>query len=317
MADNNKFLSYPSIESKLYGHEIKEFYWVGTEKIDGSNLYIKIDENGNIRIGSRNRFLDEGEDFQGHTLLIEKYKTDILKLAEQVRALYKPEMVILYAEIYGGCYKHPDVPKSKCKIIIGRVSYTPNIDLAFYDIRTSIKSFLEFDESRKLFEQNNLPTPPILFHLPAGEDMPDIEFLQSQVYLRHKLPKIDENYIEGVVLRAKYTRIKIKRSDFLETNHIRYAKKTPPNISDLPDPAQYVTESRMDSVISKLPNPTYSDIFDEYYKDVVKSYFTDHTGVTGQSKKLIRARIGELTKDILEKKWKNSSQSSSSSSEIH
>lgn len=53
-----------------------------TEKLDGTNAQICIDVDGNIKAGSRNRWLKIGDDNYGFAGWVEKNKEDLLKLGE-------------------------------------------------------------------------------------------------------------------------------------------------------------------------------------------------------------------------------------------
>lgn len=53
-----------------------------TEKIDGTNAQIVIDENNNIKVGSRNRWITPEDDNYGFAKWVEKNKKELLKLGK-------------------------------------------------------------------------------------------------------------------------------------------------------------------------------------------------------------------------------------------
>jgi hypothetical protein len=53
-----------------------------TEKIDGTNAQIFIDENNNIKAGSRNKWITPGDDNYGFAKWVKNNKQDLLKLGE-------------------------------------------------------------------------------------------------------------------------------------------------------------------------------------------------------------------------------------------
>ena len=73
MSDQFDFLPFPKI-ARLNRRIVI------TEKIDGTNAQIFIDEAGNVRAGSRNRWLTPEADNFGFAASVERHKTELLKL---------------------------------------------------------------------------------------------------------------------------------------------------------------------------------------------------------------------------------------------
>jgi len=79
--------------------------WVVTEKVHGANFCFIID-NSRIQCAKRKALLSEGEDFFHHHRLL-------ARLGGSLRALFdalSASRVMIYGELFGGRYPHPDVP---------------------------------------------------------------------------------------------------------------------------------------------------------------------------------------------------------------
>jgi hypothetical protein len=298
--EGKTYLSYRSIEGDIPDLSRK---WTATEKVDGANLSIKIKGDNTIEFGSRNRTLVKGDNFHNYEGIGEKYKSAILKTATLVR-LKHPECKepIIYAEIYGGYYLHPDVPQigpGVCK----RICYHNATDIVAFDIRLDAEHFLPFEESRAILEEAHMPVVPIVFEVtnPTREDLQErVNKLESVIYERYKWPKIADNGAEGVVLRQGNYLFKVKKLKFEDRppKHKMVVGGPPP------DPAPYINESAFVSALSKLVKKERYDVWNEMRNDVFKSYFMDHPYVVGKDKNYIKEKIYTLLRPFFDGKFK-------------
>lgn len=79
--DNLKYTSAPIPEFRKFGR-IPRLYreCIVTEKIDGTNAVIHIDDDGNLTAGSRNRWLTVNEDNFGFAKWVEENRIELRKL---------------------------------------------------------------------------------------------------------------------------------------------------------------------------------------------------------------------------------------------
>jgi len=276
--ENNK---YDSIENyynikkvtKLLSSNIVNNDWIVMEKIDGSNFSIYYDGN-KISYATRNKMLDKTESFSNYQYVTAKYKEDIIKLFEFCKEKDKNfDYMIVYGELFGGYYNHPNVQKIKNMTkIIGRVSYTQYNDFIYYDIKLIknnriINKWVSYDDILS-FKLPNLKCMKVLYRSKLTDfielDLDNnikpklpLEF-DSTIYKLYNLPKITNNIAEGYVIKSvnenycePFSRaiLKIKNEKFLETSKNIYSNI---DISQYTDVINYVTKSRLISVLSKL-----------------------------------------------------------------
>ncbi len=117
--------------------------------------------------------------------------------------------VHIHGELYGGAYPHPEVaPCEGVQAIQTGVYYCPDIRFCVYDIGlyggdgTEI-TFLPFDEVLTRCEINGLETAPVLAQATWVDASGLSPVFQSVVAKRLGLPPLQENWAEGVVIRAQ------------------------------------------------------------------------------------------------------------------
>lgn len=247
-----KFIKYSSIENTYKENlieNVKKYscgvYWMVTEKVHGANLsfYINSEE---IKVASRNNFLDNPSEFHNANLILLKYSDSLKKLYNEYNTYFEknktkfvPELdyIIIYGEIYGGNYPHPSVEKSNSRPVQKGVYYTPHIDFIAFDIKRVYKEsedllfkgltsdwtpHLDFE---KLCKTVNLPYTKYSF---IGDFESALKFSnetnKDQTYIPglHKLPPIHNNIREGNVIKPliRYTDSRGNRIIFKDKNSL-------------------------------------------------------------------------------------------------
>ena len=128
-------------ENRLRGmSKVQPNDWVLMEKVHGSNfsIYCVEDEKTgktSIQYGKRNAIIGPNEDFFGFQCLIPKFTeqgTQIKKLLKEKHKLDHCHCVLIYGELFGGKYDHPDVAKSTQTYNLGVERnlpiFTPQLD---------------------------------------------------------------------------------------------------------------------------------------------------------------------------------------------
>ncbi|CAG8756824.1 6393_t:CDS:2, partial [Acaulospora morrowiae] len=221
--------------------------WVVTEKIHGSNFSFQT--NGKqVRCASRSKPLEETEEFFGFQTVLKKYRENLLSLWEimnsrgliqesnQTNAVQEEKVIIVYGELFGGKYSHPDVkPVPNAVIVQFGIEYCPQNEFMAFDIFDG-KDYLEYDTMIEMLEESRLPYLKPLFRGTFDEAYNyNPEFTTTVPTILGLPPLPFQNKAEGVILKPtktlrvkakiRQTRVvlKIKTSDF--TERVRSSKR--------------------------------------------------------------------------------------------
>eukprot|EP00762_Andalucia_godoyi_P004289 ANDGO_05458.mRNA.1 RNA ligase 2 len=263
--------------------------WIVSEKVDGANFHFCVsreDLGTSIRCARRNAFVEEGEVFYRHNLILEKYRNCVEEVANKVFGLYaEAKTMRLFGELFGGDYDHPDVPKVPLSTRVSKgVAYCPHNDFCAFDIMVD-NMYVDRDVFDELLKTTKLPVAPVLMKGPLDECLKfDVENFESVVATTlFSLPRIPQNFAEGVVLSPVFPRfcytgeraiLKLKHSKFSE----RKSRPANPNKSTenvvsmekfadaLEFVSEFVNENRVAAVASKEPESKKRDVGGLIYK---------------------------------------------------
>jgi len=303
---NEKFLK----QVKELGYGSKNYNYVCCCKIDGSNFQCSIDENEKFVVGSRSNYLERDTNFQGwqRAMKNEDVENKLRKMKELIKnSVYtgfvstpdKMSMTV-YGELCGGFYRHPDVEKVKGAVKIqGRVDYHPDNMWVPFDI------LLRWEDGNKylmmqstvveLCQKVGLPHEQILFSGTLDECLNyPVEFVDTTGNYLWGLPIIEGNIAEGVVIKPNVPMwmpngqrviFKNKGTKFKE----RVCKTPKEKKENIPltelemkifeYAREYITESRMMSVVSKigeLNEKMFGVFLGAFLKDLWKDFDKDH-----------------------------------------
>ncbi len=112
---------------------MEKLKWVVTEKVHGANFCF-IYEKGAFKYGKRKDYLAWTDDFFGFQLIVNKIENNILRLFEKLSSKINGSKHIIYGELFGGKYPHPEVvlEKNIQAIQIG-VDYSPKSQFCAFD----------------------------------------------------------------------------------------------------------------------------------------------------------------------------------------
>ncbi|MFT5820064.1 MAG: Rnl2 family RNA ligase [Crocinitomix sp.] len=254
---------------------LEKFKWVVTEKIHGANFSFSY-ENGTLKYAKRKAYLNWEDDFFGFQLVVNQIEDNIIRLFEDISSQIIANKIIVYGELFGGKYPHPDVEEnSKVQAIQTGVYYSPTINFCAFDIAIeadSTKSYLDFETAINYFEKHKI------FHIKpllVGKFADALNFntrIKSTIPKELGLPELNENLIEGVVIKL-YNQmdsedlsvrpiVKLKNKEFDEEKKFHQAEKWMyvPNVTSksedlsfiLDELRNYITVSRLESAISKI-----------------------------------------------------------------
>lgn len=300
--------------------------WYITEKIHGCNTQISYDGK-KIEIGKRTGLVQENENFYNAQKVLKP-------LEDKIKRLYKRIMnytcgfdkVIIFGELFGGDYKHPDVPpcKNATKVQKG-VYYTPDNNFLAFDIAYTVDEniyYLSGEVFLAVTEELKIPTVPVLAtKLTLGEALEYKNDGESVVYKMYNLPKIEGNIMEGVVIKNLLTDLwvgqhrvffKNKNEKFKEISHSgkKVVVQIDPKIQEVANKVlAYVTPQRVQNVMSHMGEVTYEQI-GEVLKNVTVDVFEDFEKENNDFntlekneiklvKKTVNPHIVKLVKNIL------------------
>jgi len=279
--------------------EMEKLKWVVTEKVHGANFSFSY-ENGTLRFAKRKDYLQWNDDFFGFQLVVNKLENNILRLFEQLSNAIAGEKYMVYGELFGGKYPHPEVdPIADLQAIQTGVYYTPEIAFCAFDIaienESGSKYYLDYETAVGYFEQFGIFYAKPLLIGKFAEAMNFNIRIHSTIPKALQLPELQDNLIEGVVIKP-YNQVdqnmrpivKLKNPEFDEEEKFHEAEKWSfvPNVSSrtedlsfiVAELRNYITQNRLQSAISKIGTLDrtnalrVADIKTEFLEDVIVDF---------------------------------------------
>lgn len=317
-------------------HELNKLKWVVTEKIHGANFSF-IYEHQQLLYAKRKDYLKWDDDFFGFQIVAARMEDNVISLFEQLKQDISADRYIIYGELFGGGYPHPEVaPDQQVQAIQTGVYYSPAIQFCAFDIAVEndtagSKKYLDYDVSMAYFERFGILYAQVLF---AGKLSEALNFdinINSGIPAQLQLPSITPNLIEGVVIKPLShsgltdfeTRpiIKIKNPQFDEEKKFHEAIKWSfiPDVTSraeeltflVDEMDRYITKNRLDSALSKTGRMDFSnekrmqEIKQEFQEDIFTDFNDDNGNIlaylddakTKWIKDRINARIAAFIAD--------------------
>ena len=230
-----EFKTYDEIENH-YNKEMVKYaethttdeQWVATEKIHGTNFCFICDGETTV-CAKRTSLLELTDKFYNFQQTIaSRYSEAAKAVFEEVKGLYEElKLVRIFGEFYGGVY--PGV-EGKAKAIQGGIYYSPNLEFEAFDIFVECgekREYMQYTVAVEILERAKIPYARILFQGTLSEILKltneaNPDKYESTIYLKHSLPKLENNTIEGFVIKEDAPQnnsrmsIKVKSSKYLE-----------------------------------------------------------------------------------------------------
>lgn len=286
-----EFIKYPSIDNvrEKVIESIKNNYadccnWVVTEKIHGANIAFYINKQHEIKVASRNRFLEEKDlyTFYNVKTVLNKYRSNLNNLVDKVKC---EEYIIVYGELYGGYYNGKQ--EEGCVRVQKEVEYTSYNDFIAFDISLigKNKEFCDYNLFSSLCKENNIPYIEPLYIGKFDEALKiSKEYRGAQTYIpkRHGLKPIRGNIREGNVIKPCSSNLFFKSGSrvILKDKNENFKENVynPKHQSDLILQLQaFVTRNRLNAVVSKFGQEIYKDLrklMIEIKKDILEELKT-------------------------------------------
>lgn len=297
------FNKYNSIENsyqekfldKIRNNGYADYEFVVQEKVHGANLSYWTTDGQVFKAAKRTGDILEGEKFNNYEIILEEIKPQLTALYEQLREDFPSlDQVTIFGELMGGNYPHPDVAVSKTAVKVQKgVFYCPENKFYAFDILLNGSEYLDVDVANKYFEQYNLLHAKTLFRGSLEECLKYPNDFESTLAKEFGLPEIKDNITEGVVIKpVRSTYFSSGSRLILKNKNEKWSEKAkgfkvikkkaplPEKLAVLVDAISgYVTENRLDNVLSKIGEVSISDfgkVMGLFSKDVIEDFLKDY-----------------------------------------
>lgn len=296
-----EFRKYTSIENSydqdliqlIIDENLSNETFVVQEKAHGGNLSIWSDDGVNFKTAKRTAFLELDDKFYNHIAVLESLKPKLVQMWTLLNSKHQIEHLTIFGEIIGGVYPHNEVTKDKTSIQVQKgVYYSPSNEFYAFDILLNNNLFLSIEEINNLFEQFEILYAKTLFKGTLKEVLEHPNTFQSTISKDLNLPEIKENTCEGIVIKTlknlnfssgKRIILKNKNEKWAEREKNKKRRKKPALGEEvkvlIEDIGSYVTENRLNNVISKIGEITQKDfgrIMRLFSKDVIDDFKKDY-----------------------------------------
>jgi len=127
-----------------------------TEKVHGANFSFIVTTN-TLLCAKRSGVLTDDDKFYNFLLLKQEVTPSVQKAFSLVKEMIPDtEEVVLYGELFGGLYPHPDIPRNPQFVHVQKgVYYSPRLHFYLFDIFVK-GSFMDFDDFLKVAQASGL-----------------------------------------------------------------------------------------------------------------------------------------------------------------
>jgi len=298
--------------------------WCVMEKIHGSNFAFYLTEK-DILFATRGEFITGDKQFCNHLRMTEDIKHKIAHIWEDLwESGVDLRELIIYGEIFGGNYQHPDVEKIRgVKRVQKGVQYHPDIKFYAFDIWMKMGDsegfFLDYDLAVDLFETNDIFYAEMLNRGTFAQLRHYPDKFQTLIPEYFDLPPIDGNVCEGFVFKpvidlttegGDRVILKAKNQEALDKMRARKPRqeKNQKGIVELSHDIRlvidsltpYITETRLRNVLSKhveFVKKDFNIIYKEFREEVFQDFEEANNDLTmfeDSEIKIINKEVGRL-----------------------
>ncbi|GAB5365121.1 hypothetical protein AAMO2058_001029600 [Amorphochlora amoebiformis] len=251
--------------------DLQEHEWVATEKIHGCNFSFYC-SGDTVRCARRRGLLKEGEKFVlGYEKVVKTTSPLVKKLYHILNKKHPIERCIVYGELFGGAYNHPDVnhntnvkrvQKAKFPLISKAVQRGKLEELKQFDVENFISTIPKIlglpppkckniAEGLVLRLAKEVPSSVVVDRpILKRKSKAFAEVARAPKLSRSPSPKSQNGRGSSEESKEKrYLEIERMRSDFVRYPEIKHDKRA---IEAWKDLRRYVVENRLRSVMSKL-----------------------------------------------------------------
>lgn len=285
-----------SIHEQGFGH----LEFVVQEKVHGANLSF-ITDGENIRTAKRTELILDTEEFFNSKHVLAHYTDKILNLYKALTTDTKAKTITLFGEIFGGGYPHPAIPKDdSAKLVQRGIYYCPQNDFYAFDILIDNDRYLDVETANAYFEKFGFVYAKTLFKGTLNDCLAYPNTFKTTIPPTYKLPELEGNSCEGVVIRPTQTMffgsgsriiLKNKNEKWAENNNYidqTILSKLLHEGEDLSEEANFlceeiyklITQNRLDNLLSKIgevnPKRDYGKVLGLYNKDTLIDFLKNY-----------------------------------------
>ena len=327
------FRKYNSIENtyreeflaRIQSHGFWNDEYVVQEKVHGANLSYWTTDGRTFHAAKRTTNLDIDERFYNFQTVLVRLQPKFENIWEQLKIGHpKLTQLTIFGELMGGSYPHPDVERTpKATKIQKGIFYSPDNHFFAFDILLNRTDFLSVTEANSHFEREGLLHAKTIFKGSLAACLKHDNDFNSTVPADLGLPEITPNIIEGVVIRPiqsrffnNGTRVILKNKNEKWSERIKLDKAIRPEeifsekVIQLQEAVKaYITENRLDNVLSKLGEVTTKDfgkVLGLFNKDILEDFQKDYHKVLDtlekKEQKAINKSLGKITPKMVRKR---------------
>lgn len=278
MKKNSEYEKMPKTFSKLELSEkelsdVNKVKWVVTEKVHGANFSL-VYEDRKLLFAKRKDYLSWDADFFGFQQVVNEIEDRVLQLFEALSLELKADKHIIYGELFGGKYPHPDVPVDPdVEAIQTGIYYAPSVHFCAFDLAVENggkKAYVDYDKAMAYFDQYGIFYAKPLLIGKVNEVQSFNIRINSSIPAQLGLPELAQNLIEGVVVKplnhshlnlSSRPVVKLKNPEFDEEKKFHeseawsFKKKVVSKSEELSfileEISTYINDNRVQSAVSK------------------------------------------------------------------
>jgi Rnl2 family RNA ligase len=297
------FKKYNSIENtyrqtvldQIRLHEFDEHTYIVQEKTHGANISFWTLDGTSIYTAKRSGPLEEKEVFYNHDTVLENLAPKFKEIWQELQTIHSDlKQITFFGEIIGGAYPHKDVEQNKNATKVQKgIYYSPNNHFYAFDILLNVETYLSVAECNRIFEKYNLLHAKTLFEGSLTDCLNYPNDFETTIPEILSLPKISPNVSEGAVIKPSIplffnndSRVILKNKNEKWSENTRFNKVI--KEQDLPSEKviklqeaieTYVTENRLNNVLSKIGEVTMKDfgrVIGLFSQDVTTDFTKDY-----------------------------------------
>lgn len=281
--------------------------WVALEKVHGAQMVVAVAER-EVRFGKRKAWLAHDDPFFGWQLL----RAPLTLAVQAAQARLAAHTVVLYGELYGGSYPHPDVaPVPGLSPVQTGIWYAPDLRYAVFDVLVAAGEddegeFLAHREVTALARDIGLDSPPVLLTGPRPAALMVPVRQPTRVPAALGLPELAGNLAEGVVLkpdaRARPSSRVVYKQKIAEFDEQRFGESEAFDDNQRLDLADLIAHARrlvnpprIASAVSKWGHADRGALLDELALDVMidlaAAFPAAVSGLSSEDEERLRSEI--------------------------
>lgn len=320
-----EFFPYPSSENHYQNKFINQILyegkaggvWHASEKVHGANASFYYDGK-EAKFGKRSSFIDVGGNFFGFQAVVPRLEQAAKEYWDSLSE--KPDYIILFGELCGGSYSHPEVEKVAATKVQREIDYSPRVEFILFDIvevRGDEKKFVNADVIDAFGDgTNGVFAAPHVFTGTFDECLKIQNEFPTKVPALFGLPDIEGNTCEGIVIKPVQAAflndgsrviIKSKNARFSEMKKVPNPKTdpaepmSPENLELVRRISEYINQPRVANVCSKIGEVSIKD-FGTVLKALMNDVFMEAKqsielkGMDGKVGKMVNRLCAEEVK---------------------